>query len=92
MRYTLGSSVFPSPGTPGEGRARVYRESLRRAGAAMIGKPSPHLFPGVPGEGEKKLCHGMSRVKLLSAKLSRFLEWETIGAPHSFRRLRLRER
>src|SRR6185437_16495309 len=43
---TIASDVFPSPGTPGEGRVRVF---FRDEGKF----PSPQPSPGVPGEGVK---------------------------------------
>jgi len=53
-RDTSGAPLFPSPGTPGEGKGGGLVERLW-SGAILHGKaapPPPQPSPGVPGEGE----------------------------------------
>jgi Tfp pilus assembly PilM family ATPase len=49
----LGTAIFPSPGTPGEGQGGGKTDG-RQSGASRhskIAPPPPQPFPGVPGEG-----------------------------------------
>ncbi|HSU67543.1 MAG TPA: glycosyltransferase [Tepidisphaeraceae bacterium] len=50
-RVSGGAPIFPSPGTPAEGRVGVGRANIPLEVERIPNKPSPQPSPGVPGEG-----------------------------------------